>query len=141
MVIVLSVLAIASCASCRAGSTISLISVAEAHGRAHDLLGGYLLGILRHLVTAMGAAHALENAGVDERLEQGLKMTRRELVALRQRLRRNRPRGRVHRDFGHRGDRQNGTLGDHIHSSKPIVVIRRTQTLGGVDRHGRDAGH
>jgi len=50
------------------------------------------------------AAHALEDAVADERLQQGLEMARRQALPARERLGRDRLPARVERDVDHGGD-------------------------------------
>ena len=65
----------------RVGAEVVRIGRAQRHGGAHNFADGNSTAFARQFVAAPWSAHALENLGVDESLEQSFQVTRGHFVA------------------------------------------------------------
>jgi hypothetical protein len=73
----------------------------------HDLAHSNAPALARQLVPASRPAHALEDFGVDQALEQCLQVTRGQFVTRSQSFGANRGRSRMQRDVDNGGDSKN----------------------------------
>ncbi len=106
--------------------TFSVFSSSDSSVRdsANDLGRADAPALTRQFVAAARSAHALQNVGAHQRLEQGFEMARRQAEPNSEQLRRDRLRPGVDRNIDDRSKRQNTAPGQEHHASSPRKVVR-----------------
>src|SRR6202042_985428 len=105
----------------RVCAEIVRIRCAQRHRGAYDLAHGDPPVLARQLIAASRPAHALEDLGVDQALEQCLQGTRGQFVTRSQSFGRNRRRARMQRDIDYGGDSKNAPSRQQGHVLPPSM--------------------
>ena len=100
-----------------------LVGVLGGAGGAQDVLGADAPVLAREFVAAVRPAHAAQDAVAHQRLQNRFEMARRQLMARRQRLGRDRPAAGVDRHIDHGGNGKNALAGHQRHDWHQTQLI------------------